>query len=132
MIVVDTSAIVAIVRQEAEGPIFTEILDASSAAIISAVTFVETHLVLIGRRFQPDLRSIELTTTALGIEVVEVMHDQAALAIRSFLAYGKGRHQAQLNLADCFSYALAKSRGAPLLFKGDDFAETDIAPAWRP
>ena len=49
------------------------------------------------------------------------MHDQAALAIRNFLAYGKGRHQAQFNLADCFSYALAKSRGAPLLFKGDDF-----------
>jgi ribonuclease VapC len=132
MIVVDTSAIVAIVRQEAEGPIFTEILDASSAAIMSAVTFVETHLVLIGRRFQPDVKSIESTIAALGIEVVDVMHDQASLAVRSFLAYGKGRHQAQLNLADCFSYALAKSRGAPLLFKGEDFAETDITPAWRP
>jgi len=132
MIVVDTSAIVAIVRQEAEGPIFTEILDASSAAIMSAVTFVETHLVLIGRRFQPDVKSIESTIAALGIEVVDVMHDQASLAVRSFLAYGKGRHQAQLNLADCFSYALAKSRGAPLLFKGEDFAETDITQAWRP
>ena len=132
MIVVDTSAIVAIVRHEAEEPIFTDILDGSSAAIMSAVTFVETHLVLIGRRFQPDLKSIESTITALGIEVVEVMHDQAALAIRNFLAYGKGRHQAQLNLADCVSYALAKSCGARLLFKGDDLAETDIAPAWRP
>jgi ribonuclease VapC len=60
------------------------------------------------------------------------MHDQATLAIRSFLAYGKGRHQAQLNLPDCFSYALAKSRGVPLLFKGDDFSQTDVAPAWRP
>jgi len=132
MIVVDTSAIVAIVRHEAEEQIFTDVLDASSAATMSAVTFVETHLVLIGRRFQPDVKSIESTIAALGIEVVDVMHDQATLAIRSFLAYGKGRHQAQLNLADCFSYALAKSRGAPLLFKGDDFAETDIAPAWRP
>ena len=60
------------------------------------------------------------------------MHDQAALAIRNFLAYGKCRHQGQLNLADCVSYALAKSCGARLLFKGDYFAETDIAPAWRP
>ena len=58
--------------------------------------------------------------------------DQASLAIGSFLAYGMGRHQAQLNLADCFSYGLAKSRGAPLLFKGDDFSQTDGAPAWRP
>jgi ribonuclease VapC len=132
MIVVDASAIVAIVRHQAEEPIFTEILDASSAAIMSAVTFVETQLVLIGRRFQPDLKSIEATIAALGIEVVDVMLDQPTLAIRSFLAYGKGRHQAQLNLADCFSYALAKSRGAPLLFKGDDFAQTDVAPAWRP
>jgi ribonuclease VapC len=60
------------------------------------------------------------------------MHDQAALAIRNFLADGKGRHEAQFNLADCFSYALAKSCGARLLFNADDFAETDIAPAWRP
>jgi ribonuclease VapC len=60
------------------------------------------------------------------------MHDQAALAIRNFLAYGKCRHQGQLNLADCVSYALAKSCGPRLLFKGDDFAETDIASAWRP
>jgi len=132
MIIVDTSAIVAIVRHEAEEPIFTDILDTSSAAIMSAVTYVETHLVLIGRRFQPDLKYMEATIAALRIEVIEVMHDQATLAIRSFLAYGKGRHQAQLNLADCFSCALAKSRGVPLLFKGDDFSQTDVAPAWRP
>ncbi len=132
MIVVDTSAIVAIVRHEDEESIFTDILDDSSAALMSAVSFLETHMVLIGRRSRADLAAIESTLTALGIEIVDVTHDQAKSAVHGFLAYGKGRHRAKLNIADCFAYALAKSRGAPLLFKGDDFAETDIVPAWRP
>ncbi len=131
MIVVDTSAIVAIIRHEAEESIFTDMLDTSPGAIMSAVSFVETHMVLTGRRSRPDLEPIESMITTLGIEIAEVTRDQAALAIRGFLTYGKGRHRAQLNIADCFSYALAKSRGAPLLFKGDDFHETDITPAWQ-
>jgi ribonuclease VapC len=132
VIVVDTSAIVAIVRHEEEEPIFIDILDGNSAAIMSAVSFVEAHMVLVGRRLQADLAVVKTTLTALGIEIVDVTQDQAALAVRGFLAYGKGRHPAYLNLADCFAYALAKSRGAPLLFKGDDFSKTDIVPAWLP
>jgi ribonuclease VapC len=132
VIVVDTSAIIAIVRHEPEESIFVDILDASSATVMSTVCFVEAHMVLTGRRLQPDLAAIQSTMTALGIEIVDVTRDQATEAIRGFLAYGKGRHQARLNLADCFAYALAKSRGAQLLFKGDDFLETDVAPAWRP
>ena len=132
MIVVDTSAIVAIVRHEPEELIFTDILDSSSAAIMSAVSFVEAHMVLIGRRLRADLEAVEKTMTALGIDIVEVSHDQIGLAIGGFLTYGKGRNPAHLNLADCFAYALAKSRGVPLLFKGDDFPQTDIIPAWRP
>lgn len=132
MIVVDTSAIVAIVRHEDEESIFTEILDGSSAAVMSAVSFLEAHIVLIGRRLRADAAAIESTLRALGVEIVDVTQDQAKLAVHGFLTYGKGRHRAKLNIADCFAYALAKSRGVPLLFKGDDFAETDIVPAWRP
>jgi ribonuclease VapC len=68
----------------------------------------------------------------MRIEIVPVTLEQGAVAITSFMQYGKGRHGARLNLADCFSYALAKTRRLPLLFKGDDFAQTDIVPAWRP
>jgi ribonuclease VapC len=132
VIVVDTSVIVAIIRHEAEGSIFTEILDQSSAAIMSAVSYVESYMVVAGRRSQADAKRLESVIAALGIEIADVNYDQAGVAIRAFLAYGKGRHPAGLNLADCFAYALAKSSGAPLLFKGDDFSRTDIAQAWRP
>lgn len=131
MIVVDTSVIVAIIRHEAEGSIFTEILDQSSAAIMSAVSYVESYMVVAGRRSGADAMRLESVIAALGIEIADVSYDQAGIAIRAFLAYGKGRHPAGLNLADCFAYALAKSRSAPLLFKGDDFSRTDIAQARR-
>lgn len=132
MIVVDTSVVVAIVRHEVEEPIFVEILDQNSATIMSAVSYVEAHMVVAGRRSQADAKHLEALIAALGIEIADVTYEQAGLAIRAFLTYGKGRHPAGLNLADCFGYALAKSRGAPLLFKGDDFSRTDIALAWRP
>ncbi len=132
MIVVDTSVVVAIVRHEVEEPIFVEILDQNSATIMSAVSYVEAHMVVAGRRSQADAKRLEALIAALGIEIADVTYEQAGLAIRAFLAYGKGRHPAGLNLVDCFGYALAKSRGAPLLFKGDDFSRTDIALAWRP
>jgi len=132
VIVVDTSVVVAIIRHEAEGSIFTEILDQSSAAIMSAVSYVESYMVVAGRRSGADTKRLESVIAALGIEIADVNYDQAGVAIRAFLAYGKCRHPAGLNLADCFAYALAKSSGTPLLFKGDDFSRTDIAQAWRP
>jgi ribonuclease VapC len=132
VIVVDTSAVVAIIRQEHDGNKFTDILDAVDGAIISAVSFVETNMVIAGRRADPDIDQLRAGIRALGIEVAEVTLDQADVAVRAFLQYGKGRHPARLNIADCFAYALAKSRNLPLLFKGDDFAKTDVIPAWRP
>jgi ribonuclease VapC len=66
------------------------------------------------------------------IEIVAVDASLAEVSVSAFDLYGKGRHRARLNLGDCFSYALAKSRNVPLLFKGDDFIHTDIVPAWRP
>jgi ribonuclease VapC len=131
MIVVDTSILVAIIREEDEAALFTDILD-ETEAIMSVVSYVEAHMVVAGRKLDANPRRVELTARDLGIEIVDVTRDQADAAVRAFLQYGKGRHRARLNLADCFTYALAKSRGIPLLFKGDDFPKTDIIAAHTP
>jgi ribonuclease VapC len=131
MIVVDTSILVAIIREEDEATLFTDILD-EAESIMSVVSYVEAHMVVAGRKLDANPRRVELTARDLGIEIVDVTRDQADAAVRAFLQYGKGRHRARLNLADCFTYALAKSRGLPLLFKGDDFANTDIVAAHTP
>jgi ribonuclease VapC len=132
MIVVDTSAVVAIMRGEAEAWQFVAILDEANGAAISAVCLVETNMVIAGRRAEGDPRQIALLLASLDIDVAEVTAEQAAFATEAFLSYGKGRHRAALNLADCFAYALARACNAPLLFKGDDFLQTDVAVAWRP
>jgi ribonuclease VapC len=132
VIVVDTSVVVAIIRDEPEAGAFVDILDESQMTIMSVVSYVEVHMVTNDRRLRTEATDVDNVLAAAGIEIVDVTRDQAGLAVSAFLAYGKGRNRARLNLADCFSYALAKSRGAPLLFKGDDFSKTDIVPAWRP
>ena len=132
MIVVDTSAVIAIMRGEPEASAFEEILDGADAAIMSVVSHVEAHMVIAGRRPNADFNRVEEWFQALGIEIVSVTPEQGTLAVKAFFEYGKGRHPARLNLSDCFAYALSKSRGLPLLFKGDDFAKTDLAPAWQP
>jgi ribonuclease VapC len=132
VIVVDTSALIAIVRGEPEASAFEEILDGTDAAIMSVVSYVETHMVIAGRRPNADFNRTEEWFQALGIEIVTITSEQGTLAVKAFFDYGKGRHPARLNLSDCFAYALAKSRDLPLLFKGNDFAKTDLAPAWQP
>jgi ribonuclease VapC len=132
VIVVDSSAIVAIVRHESEAEKFAQVLDVESEAIMSAVSLLETNMVVAGRRADADPRQVALLLASLGIAIADVDNDQSARAVDAFFRFGKGRHPARLNLADCFAYALAKSRDVPLLFKGDDFARTDVVPAWRP
>jgi ribonuclease VapC len=132
VIVVDTSIVIAIIKDEPEAATFVDILDDSQMTIMSVVSYVEAHMVTNNRRLRTEATDVDNILAAAGIEIVDVTRDQAGLAVSAFLAYGKGRNRARLNLADCFSYALAKSRGAPLLFKGDDFSRTDIVPAWRP
>lgn len=132
MIVVDTSIVVAIMRAERDAPKWVDILDHARKSIMSVVSYVETTMVIAGRRADADLSQIGDFLRTMQIEVLPVSLEQGAVAIASFMQFGKGRHPARLNLADCFSYVLAKSRGLPLLFKGDDFAKTDIVPAWRP
>ncbi len=130
MIAVDSSVLVAIFRREPETDAFIGLLDRSDEARLSIVSLVETMSVLCSRRVGGTREQVGQLVEALKISVAEVDLSQRSHALDALLRFGKGRHPAALNLGDCFSYALAKSLGAPLLFKGDDFARTDIVPAW--
>ncbi len=96
---------------------------------MSAVNRVELSLVIEGRKRDAGRIDIERLLREIPIEVAPVTAGQAELAIDAFRRFGKGRHRAALNIGDCFAYALAKSTGEPLLFKGRDFMHTDINPA---
>jgi ribonuclease VapC len=130
VIVVDTSALFAIVAEETERDVFIDVLD-SEKAILSTVTYVETVMVLTGRSRQVARELVDDLIRMSGIEIVPVDRRLAVAALDAFDRYGKGHHRARLNLSDCFAYGLAKSRNLPLLFKGDDFSRTDISPALR-
>jgi ribonuclease VapC len=131
VIVVDTSALFAIVADEAERAAFVDVLD-SEKAIISTVTYVESVMVFTGRSKRLAIARVDDLLHASAIEIVAVDRAVASAAVDAFDRYGKGRHPARLNFSDCFAYGLAKSRNLPLLFKGNDFAKTDIISAWRP
>ena len=130
MIAVDTSAVVAIVFNEAERALFRQIIQRASKALISTVSVVESRLVIHGRRGQ---RGIVLADGLLRLPVFEIVPPGSAeleAAYAAFVAYGKGSgHPANLNFGDLFSYALAKVRSVPLLFKGNDFIHTDVQSA---
>jgi ribonuclease VapC len=130
--VIDTSALMAILLEEAEEPSFIDIIDADPAPKLSVISRLETTMVYVGRRAEANPRRVSEVIEILGLEIVGVDRGQTDYAIDAFLRFGKGRHPARLNLSDCFSYALAASLGEPLLFKGNDFSLTDISPAWRP
>jgi ribonuclease VapC len=131
MIVVDTSVVVAILREEDDAAIWINVFDQTSKSLMSVVSFVETSMVINGRARDTDPRKVADLLDALRVEIVPVSLEQGDAAVAAFLNYGKGRHPAALNIADCFSYALAKVQKLPLLFKGDDFIHSDIEPAWR-
>lgn len=130
MIAVDTSAIVAIVLGEPEREVFIAAVQRADQALISTASVVETRMVVHGRRGE---RGVVLLDDLLRLPPFEIVPPGAAemdAAYQAFVAYGKGSgHPAGLNFGDLFSYALAKVRGLPLLYKGEDFAQTDIAPA---
>lgn len=128
--VVDTSAIVAILRMEQEAETFLRAVSRADFCFISAVSVEEISLVLAGRLGGPEAwDGLDAFLARSEIQVVPFDHGLALLARDAFVRFGKGRHLAALNLGDCASYALAKGRELPLLFKGNDFARTDIAPA---
>ncbi|MDH4155541.1 MAG: type II toxin-antitoxin system VapC family toxin [Nitrospira sp.] len=129
MIVIDTSAVVAILRDEAERRTFNEVIEGAKRCLMSAVSFVEASMVMESRMGYDGLRDFELFVLKAGIEIVPVDVEQANIARGAFRKFGKGRHAANLNFGDCFSYALAKATDAALLFKGHDFSRTDIEVA---
>jgi ribonuclease VapC len=126
--VIDTSALVAIFQGEPERRSFIEAIEAADSRLLSAATFVEISIVLESRHGDDGVRDLDLFLSRAGIELVPVDDEQARTARRAFSRYGKGRHRAGLNFGDCFAYAAAMAMGEPLLFKGDDFAHTDVAP----
>lgn len=130
--VVDTSAIVAILLGEPESKVFSQILAANPPLAISAITLHEASIVMAGRVSRNGVRLLDDFLRDLSIEISGVAVEDAVAAREAYFRYGRGYHAAALNLADCFSYTLAKARNEALLFKGDDFSKTDIVPAWRP
>ncbi len=130
MIAVDTSAVVAIAFGEPERQTFLRVLQQANRALISTVSVVEARMVVHGRRGQ---RAVVLLDDVLRLPMFEVVAPgppEMDAAYAAFVAFGKGSgHPAGLNFGDVFSYALAKVRGLPLLFKGNDFSQTDVASA---
>jgi ribonuclease VapC len=130
--VIDTSAIVAILFDEPDHRLYDEAIEAAQVRLVSAVTRVELSFVVEGRKGEAGRERLERFFRFTGTEIVTVTPQQAEIAIDAFRRFGRGRHRAGLNIGDCFSYALAMATDHPLLFKGDDFPHTDIRPALPP
>jgi ribonuclease VapC len=129
-IAVDTSAIIAVLLGEDDAESMVGALASNAGDVgISAATLVETRIVAEAKQGTAAAADLRTLLTAIDADIVAVDADQADIAAAAWMRFGRGRHPAALNFGDCFSYALAKSLGAPLLFKGNDFAQTDIASA---
>ncbi len=130
MIAIDSSALIAILTLEPDGRLLLRALSYTRGRIISAMTLLETSIVMLRRSNGGDFwEPLDSLVSEAQIEIVPFDAEQARLAREAYLTYGKGRHPAALNFGDCAAYALAKSKGVPLLYKGADFAKTDIASA---
>lgn len=132
MIVIDTSAIVAVFKGEADAERIARCIDDADALLLSAANLLETSMVLSGLRSALEAGDdwLDRLLDEQDVVIEPVTAAQAQLARVAFRIYGKGSgHGAALNFGDCFSYALAKSLDTPLLFKGGDFSKTDIRPA---
>ena|SRR5436309_10791858 len=130
--VIDSSALLAILNDEPERRAFNEAIESAESRAMSAATLVEVSIVIESRFGAEGLRDLDLFIERAGIEVQALDREQAYIARRAFSRFGKGRHAAGLNYGDCFSYALAVVRGEPLLYKGEDFGQTDVTPFVSP
>lgn len=127
--VADTSALVAVLLREPTADRLTGALDNAPVIRCSAVSLVEAAMVMQGRLGERGERELDLLVARLRVEIVPVTIEQAEVARSAFRRFGKGRHPAGLNFGDCFSYALARALGEPLLFVGNDFSQTDVRVA---
>lgn len=127
--VIDTSAIVAILRNEPEAARLERALVSETIRLVPATCVLEARMVLVSRRGEHALAEIDLWLRKIDADIIPVDSELIDLATQAWLTYGKGRHPAGLNFADCLSYALAKRADEPLLFIGKDFSQTDIEAA---
>lgn len=127
--VVDTSAVIAVAFLEPGFEPLEAALVVADRSVISAATLLEASMVVHARGAEAGLKQLDELLSELAIDTVAVDLSQAFVARDAFIRYGKGNHPAGLNFGDCFSYALAKIRDEPLLFKGGDFSQTDVAVA---
>jgi ribonuclease VapC len=129
-VILDSSAMIAILRLEAEATEFAKIIEETRERRISAVSYVETAAVIDGSNDPIASRRFDELIEAAGIAIEPVTEEQARIARQAYRDFGKvSGHPAKLNFGDCFSYALAKAKGEPLLFKGADFSRTDVKRA---
>lgn len=124
--VLDTSALLALLLDEPEADAFRVAVEDDLTRLVSAATLLEAALVIEARKGEAGGRELDLLMQKAEIQVVPVDGEHVAEARRAYRRFGKGRHAAGLNYGDVFAYALARTTGEPLLFKGDDFARTDV------
>ncbi|MEM8963828.1 MAG: type II toxin-antitoxin system VapC family toxin [Acidobacteriota bacterium] len=129
--VIDTSALLAIFQNEPEQEAFNRLIAAAPVRLLSAANVVETSIVIGSRFGDQGIEELDRFLDEAAILVVAVTPRQAQAARNAYFRYGKSHHRAGLNYGDCFAYALAKTMGQTLLFKGNDFSQTDIAPAYE-
>ncbi len=125
-VVIDTSALLAILLDEPERGKFLELLSESETRLLSAANALETAIVVESRRGEAAGRELDLFLHRTKIEIVAVDAEQFSIARFAWRKFGKGRHPAALNFGDCFAYALTKMSSEPLLAKGEDFRRTDL------
>ena len=129
--IIDTSALIAILHAEPEANDFIEIIGAAEICHVSAVSLLEAGIVTQAEKGAGGLHDLDAFLKKSPITVEVFTEEQAFLACKAYAAYGKGNHPARLNFGDCASYALAKLYGEPLLFKGTDFSQTDVEAAYQ-
>jgi len=124
--VIDTSALLAVLLGEPEAEEFSQSIARDPKRLVSALSALEAAVVIHARKGPIGIRELDLLLHSAGATIVSFDADQALLARSAYEKYGKGHHPAALNLGDCCSYALSRSSGEPLLFKGNDFSRTDV------
>lgn len=125
-VVVDTSAVLAVLFGEEDGDVYARALAGGGRILMSVFSVLECGIVVEARKGESGGRELELLLARAGIETVALTPDHVTLALDAWRRYGKGRHRASLNIGDCCSYALARYAGEPLLYKGADLPQTDI------
>jgi ribonuclease VapC len=127
--VVDTSALIAILQDEPEAEGLTRAILSAPSRKISAPSMLEARIITLSRFGEAGLKDLELLVVKLGLETVSFTKELGEVAFNAYRRFGRGNHPAKLNFGDCFSYALARINDEGLLFKGDDFSKTDVPTA---